>query len=273
MQALNQVYEVPIDLIDPPKEATRQSMDEEGLHQLAESIKTAGLVNPVLLRKTGQRYEIIAGHRRLVAHQMLNRLTIKAIIENLDAEAATRAKVHENLCREDVNPVDEAIFIAQAMEDLKMSSAEFAGYIKRNRAYVKRRLALLDYQDDLRTAVKHNGVPLNVARYLSQITDSITRKMYINYAIDSGVTARTARYWLQQYLATGVPNEIRVPPPSEPGESLERRTPQVHCELCSVKDDVTNMVLMYAHRSCRDIIQNATLPPNPKAQIPPPAVL
>lgn len=271
MQALNQVYEVPIDLIDPPKKATRQSMDEEGLHQLAESIKTAGLVNPVLLRKTGRRYEIIAGHRRLVAHQMLNRLTIKAIIENLDQEAATRAKVHENLCREDVNPVDEAIFIAQAMEDLKMTSAEFAGYIKRNRAYVKRRLALLDYPDEVRTAVKHSGVPLNVARYLAQITDSVTRRMYIAYAVDQGVTARTARYWLEQYLACGVPNELKMPPPSEPGGVIEYRTPQVFCELCGIKDDVTNMALIYAHHSCCKVLhQHASLSQNIQ-NTPPPA--
>jgi len=255
MQALNQVYEVPIDLIDPPKAATRQSMDEEGLHQLAESIKTAGLVNPILLRKVGRRYEVIAGHRRLVAHQMLNRPTVKAIVENIDQEAATRAKVHENLCREDVNPVDEAIFIAEAMEDLNMTTAEFARYIQRNRAYIKRRLALLDYPDDVRTAVKHHGVPLNVARYLSQITDTTTRRMYLNYAVDSGVTARTARYWLEQYLAAGVPDELQMPPDSERTSDRERPTPKVKCELCGVSGDVTNMKLIYCHHSCHELIQ------------------
>jgi ParB family chromosome partitioning protein len=253
-----------MDQISPPAQAVRQNIDPRGIEDLADSIKDVGLVQPIILRKVGDRYEIIAGHRRYLAHELLHRFTIKAILEDADNTRTNYLRIHENLCREEVNPVDEAIFMAQMMEDLKLTSADLSQIIKRPREYVTRRLALLDYPDDVKTAVQVYDLSLNVARYLSQITDTRTRKMYLEYAYSHGITARTARYWLEQFLTSGAPNQIITPPEFPDAKDSYDRPVTVECELCGSYGTIEETALIYVHHTCRkkifDVIHNSEEP-------------
>src|SRR5574343_2047869 len=105
------VQEIFSDRIDDPKEAMRTELDRDDLFDLAENIKQNGLINPITIRPMGDRYEVVAGHRRLSACKIAGIIKIPCVVRELDDTKTFEVMAAENLERADVDPVDEAIFL------------------------------------------------------------------------------------------------------------------------------------------------------------------
>ena len=246
----NNIVEIPIDSIDDPLDAMRATMDNDQLVELSQSIKTVGLIEPIIVKPKGDRYEVVAGHRRLKAASMAHLVTIKAIIRDGTDEEMEIIKVHENFCRSDVDLVDESFFIARSLERLQKTPQEFADMINRSYAYVKDRLLITTFDDYLLEYLNSKKVSLAVAKILTQITDDAQRRMHIDYAANNGITAQTARMWLHDsqqgtFAFHETDGETTLPSLEAPAKIWT-----VTCTLCTGECPTNEAKLVYAHPDC-----------------------
>lgn len=141
-----------ISLIDPKSDQPRKNFDGEALSQLADSIAANGILQPILVRETGDRYTIIAGERRYRAARLAGLTEIPALVLEADDESAAKYALIENLQREDLNPYEEAAAIRKLMDEFSLSQEQVASSIGRSRSAVANALRLLDLPEE---AVAH----------------------------------------------------------------------------------------------------------------------
>lgn len=141
-----------ISLIDPKSDQPRKNFDGEALSQLADSIAANGILQPILVRESGDRYTIIAGERRYRAARLAGLTEIPALVLEADDESAAKYALIENLQREDLNPYEEAAAIRKLMDDYSLSQEQVASSIGRSRSAVANALRLLDLPEE---AVAH----------------------------------------------------------------------------------------------------------------------
>lgn len=241
---------VPIDCIDDPVVPMRTGMDNEKLDELARSIKTHGLIQPITLRKVGERYEVVAGHRRFKATKRAGIPTINAIVRVLSDVDTDGMRMHENLYREDVNPVDEAIYIRKMIDTHNVEPAALAEMTGKSEAYLHARYELLDYPDYLVEAIANEHVSLSAAYWLAKIEDDRVRSEYTRFAILGGITAKRAEAWYRSWTVGSLPREATAYIEPETPTSAEPKKLMMPCVLCRHDDDIENMGMYYAHKDC-----------------------
>lgn len=138
-----------ISQIDPKNDQPRKNFEPEALAQLADSIAANGVLQPILVRQTGERYEIIAGERRFRGAKLAGLGEIPAIIVEADDLTAARYALIENLQREDLNPYEEAVAYDRLMKEFGLSQEEIAGQLGKSRSAVANSLRLLDLPDEV----------------------------------------------------------------------------------------------------------------------------
>ncbi|MCF6338136.1 MAG: ParB/RepB/Spo0J family partition protein [Gammaproteobacteria bacterium] len=159
--------EVPVDLLQPGKYQPRTDMHAESLEDLANSIKAQGVVQPIVIRPIGgERYEIIAGERRWRAAQIAGLHDIPAVVRDVSDEAAIAMALIENIQREDLNPIEEAVALQRLIDEFEMTHQQAAGAVGRSRAAVSNLLRLLSLNDDVRKMLEHGDLEMGHARAL-----------------------------------------------------------------------------------------------------------
>ena len=138
-----------ISMIDPKADQPRKNFDPEALAQLADSIAANGVLQPILVRQTGERYEIIAGERRFRGAKLAGLSEIPAIVVEADDLTAARYALIENLQREDLNPYEEAVAYDRLMQEFGLSQEEIAGQLGKSRSAVANSLRLLDLPEEV----------------------------------------------------------------------------------------------------------------------------
>lgn len=192
---------VPVARITDPKEQHRERIDPERLGALADSIAAEGLHQPIgVIHADGiNAFELIFGHRRLLAYRLLRRETIPARIYPHGADVLL-IRASENLNREQLNPVEEA-HVVRLYLDRGVSRAETARRCRRSPSWVDQRAALLDLAPDLLDAIRDHGLTLAVARQLADVDHEPYRKQLVYEAVHHGATEASAAVWRQHYLA------------------------------------------------------------------------
>lgn len=170
-----QLREVPIERILPNPAQPRLSYEEDSLTELADSIREHGVLQPILVRPIGGKYELIAGERRWRASRMAGRETIPAIVVEFDEETALEASIIENLQREDVSPLEEAAMFRK-MTALGYSVRQLAQKIGKDKGYVENRIRLAEAPAEIRELVSVRRDTLSHAYELMKIGDERTRK-------------------------------------------------------------------------------------------------
>jgi ParB family chromosome partitioning protein len=159
--------EVPVDLLQPGKYQPRTDMHAESLEELANSIKAQGVVQPIVIRPIGgDRYEIIAGERRWRASQMAGLHEIPAVVRDVPDEAAIAMALIENIQRENLNPIEEALALQRLIDEFEMTHQQAASAVGRSRAAVSNLLRLLTLNDDVRKMLEHGDLEMGHARAL-----------------------------------------------------------------------------------------------------------
>ena len=143
------VKKIRISLIDPKADQPRKNFEPEALAQLADSIAANGVLQPILVRQTGERYEIIAGERRFRGAKLAGLGEIPAIVVEADDLTAARYALIENLQREDLNPYEEAVAYDRLMREFGLSQEEIAGQLGKSRSAVANSLRLLDLPEEV----------------------------------------------------------------------------------------------------------------------------
>lgn len=225
------IKELPTHLIDDPKDAMRTDIDRDAIFELAENIKSNGLINPITVRPIGERYEVVAGHRRLLAHRYGNIATIKCVVRELDDSATFAVMAAENLERSDVDPVDESIFIAKYIEQTNASVPEVAKALRRSVAFVESRLQVGLMPDYMQHYLKTKEISLGVALTLVQITDDDMRYAWTQQAVRDGISVAQAEYWLHGWKVNQLPGGTRN---AEPPTGYTPEEPKIITFKCSI---------------------------------------
>ena len=146
----NQINILKLSLIDPKSDQPRKNFDKLSLEELAESIKENGLLQPILVREYGEgRYQIIAGERRFRASKLAELSEIPAIIMNKDDRKAAEIALIENIQREDLNPVEEAIAFRSLAEEYGLTQEELSYKVGKSRSAIANATRLLDLPEKI----------------------------------------------------------------------------------------------------------------------------
>lgn len=143
------ISNIDVDLIIPNKDQPRQEFDEETLNDLANSIKSYGLLQPILLRKIGKTYEIIAGERRWRASKIAGLKEIPSLVKELNEEESAKIALIENIQREDLNPIEEAVAYKRLMQEFNLTQEEVSLQIGKSRSYIANSIRLLNLDEDI----------------------------------------------------------------------------------------------------------------------------
>ena len=163
--AENILHSIELDRIQPGKYQPRQDMDQASLEELAQSIKVQGVMQPIVLRTVESgKYEIIAGERRWRAARLAGLEAIDAIIREVPDEAAIAMALIENIQREDLNPVEEAVALQRLQQEYELTQQEVANAVGKSRATVANLLRLLALPDEVKTLVAHGDIEMGHAR-------------------------------------------------------------------------------------------------------------
>lgn len=168
------VRELAVDSIRPNPYQPRRTFDQEGLAELARSIEAAGVFQPIIVRRPDpnlNRYELIAGERRLRATKMTERKTIPAIVRVLDDQTMMAVAVLENLQREDLSPLEEAQAYQTLIERLNLTQAQVAARLGKSRPYIANYLRLLGLPEEVKQMLASGELSMGQARTLLGVKD------------------------------------------------------------------------------------------------------
>lgn len=162
------VRELPLDVIEPGRYQPRSAMDPEKLEALADSIRSQGLVQPVIVRPLAKagHYELIAGERRWRASRLAGKTTIPAIVREVADEATLALALIENIQREDLNPMEEALALRRLISEFALTHAEAAKQVGRSRASVSNLLRLIELPESVRDLLDAREIDMGHARAL-----------------------------------------------------------------------------------------------------------
>ncbi|HEX8977212.1 MAG TPA: ParB/RepB/Spo0J family partition protein [Gemmatimonadales bacterium] len=186
-----ELRELPLELIVPNPNQPRTVFDEASLLALAESIKVAGVLQPVLVRPVpGGTFELIAGERRWRAAGLAERDTVPAIIRHHDDAASLEMALVENMAREDLNPIEEARACAALSEELGLSREQVGARVGRGRVAVSNLIRLLDLPDEAIGAIEVGQLSEGHGRALLTATDHDARRRLTRAAVTEGWSVR-----------------------------------------------------------------------------------
>lgn len=165
--------QLPVDVLQRGRYQPRTHMRQEALEDLAESIKTQGIVQPIVVRElpTGG-YEIIAGERRWRAAQLAGLDTVPAVVKSIPEEAVAAVALIENIQRENLNPIEEASAFQRLIEEFDMTHQQVAESVGRSRTGVTNLLRLLSLNDAVRQMIDNGDLDMGHARALLSLPDS-----------------------------------------------------------------------------------------------------
>jgi ParB/RepB/Spo0J family partition protein len=171
------VRNIPVDRVDPNPNQPRLAIDQAGLDDLTASVKEHGVLQPILVRPLpAGRYQLVAGERRWRAATAAGMETIPALIEDIDDETAIEISVIENLQREDLSPIDEAMIYDKMIRQHGYSIRKLAQKLGKDKGYLENRLRLADAPDEIRELVSVRKDTLSHAYELLKVTDPKKRR-------------------------------------------------------------------------------------------------
>jgi ParB family chromosome partitioning protein len=211
--------EVDIDLLAPNDQQPRLQLDDERLAELAESIKVNGIIQPILVRRTGGTYRIIAGERRWRASQRAGLLKVPVVIRDVP-EGSERQLLElalvENLQREDLNPVDEALAYQRLADDFGLTQEQIAAAVGKDRTSVANYLRLLRLPEEVRGDLASGALSMGHARALLALPDAPTQRQAARDVISKTLSVRDTEALVKK--VTALPDPARTELPSPPAD-------------------------------------------------------
>ena len=189
---IDDLRDLPLELIAPNPKQPRRRFDEDALQALAGSLGERGVLQPVLVRPTpGGTYELVAGERRWRAAQIAGMQSIPALVRQRDDAEAIELALIENMAREDLNPIEEARACAGLVEELGLTREEVGRRVGRGRVAVSNLLRLLDLPDEVIELLEQGALSEGHGRALLLAEDHAARTSLARSAVQDGSSVRT----------------------------------------------------------------------------------
>ena len=187
----NQISMLKISLVDPKSDQPRKSFDKEALEELAESIAENGVLQPILVREYGAgRYQIIAGERRFRASRMAELDEIPVIVLDKDDQKTAEISLIENIQREDLNPVEEAMALRSLAKDFGLTQEELAEKVGKSRSAIANTVRLLDLPDEILEMVACKDISAGHGRTLLGVKNPESMRILANKTVEFDLSVR-----------------------------------------------------------------------------------
>ena len=196
--------QLPIDRVDPNPRQPRKAFDEESLQDLTTSIEAVGVLQPIVVRRDGERYQIVMGERRVRAARAAGLERVPAIIRTTEDDPLLRDALLENVHREDLNPLEEAAAYEQLLLDFGVTQEELAARLGRSRPVIANALRLLRLPGSVQRRIAARTLSAGHARAVASLEDPVQQERLADRIVAEGLTVRMAEE-LAQRIKNGEP--------------------------------------------------------------------
>jgi len=248
---------VPMDKIDRPAEGTRLEIPPEEIAELAESIEERGQLQPILVTPRDERFEIVAGDRRYLAHEKLGRKKIEAKVVDADDEAIVIDRATENLQRRDLSAFEEGMIYANLRDKMGLTIGQISKKIRKSAGRVERRLNVLRMPEPFQKAIHFGKVSLGVAEELWSCPDQGKRMYVLERTIEHGITVAVARLWVDEFKKTLRRSNPDVEGGASPGLAFDTSPIYRACDLCTGPVEYKDLVELRVCQGCGEAIREA----------------
>ncbi|SKA91483.1 chromosome segregation DNA-binding protein [Clostridium sp. USBA 49] len=190
LEGKNTITNIEMNLIKANEDQPRKNFDEEKIEQLAESIKEHGVVQPIVLKRDNDTYIIVAGERRWRAAKSIGLKEIPAIVMDLTDKQVLEISLIENIQREDLNPIEEALAYKKLIEEFNLTQEELSKRIGKSRTAVTNILRLLNLDERVQEYIIDGVITEGHGRALLSVTDKDTQFIIAQTIIDEGLNVR-----------------------------------------------------------------------------------
>ena len=253
--------EIPIALIDEPTLPSRTSMDETLMDELVASIRAIGFISTIDVVQKGERFEVIAGHRRRLAAARAGLVALPCLVYPSAAGFLEAIQQAENRHREPLSAADEAIWFQQLFEAHPEEGTDgVAARVGETRAYVEGRLALFQGDERVFEALQAGKITIGIAHQLNRVTQAEFRRSFLDDAIRNGATVALVRDWVERWKTTIEPatrdvfNNTAAPVASAPAID-----PYFTCRACDSTEHPEHMRPFQLHEYCQQAIVKPAL--------------
>ncbi|MGE6995295.1 ParB/RepB/Spo0J family partition protein [Pseudomonas sp. NPDC047961] len=211
---VRELQQLPLDVIQRGKYQPRRDIDPVTLEELANSIRTQGVMQPIVVRSIGSgRYEIIAGERRWRASQQAGLDRIPAMVRDVSDEAAIAMALIENIQREDLSPIEEAVALQRLQQEFQLTQQQVADAVGKSRVTISNLLRLIALPEEIKTLLSHGDLEMGHARALLGLPAD-QQVEGARHVVARGLTVRQTEALVRQWL--NKPESVKAEPKSDP---------------------------------------------------------
>lgn len=249
------VSEIEIEKIDVEGQLVRHDIDQDHVWELATSMRTHGLLQPIVVRERGDKYELIAGRHRLEAAKLLGWKTIKAHIIETSYEKKLLATL-ENVTRKQMNIEEEAEAVKYLHDQEKLSVNQIADLLGKSRDWVLQRLAYFRYPQDVKEELLEGRISIKHAEIIAKFSDERIRAILLNATIQQKLTVRQLRQ-VAEYYESYIANAEAIEEAIEQAKiaQIERASAKKLCTICERAIEIAETVWIEICRECFTEIQ------------------
>jgi ParB family chromosome partitioning protein len=210
----NRPQEIDIDLLTPNPQQPRAHIEEAALEELAQSIRTHGVIQPILVRRAGPRIEIVAGERRWRAAQRAGLLKVPVAFREVPDDQLLEVALIENIQRENLNPIEEAQAYRRLADDLQLSQEAIATAVGKDRATVANYMRLLRLPAEVRNDLASATLSMGHARALLGLTDEAAQRRVAREVVSRGLSVRETEAIIRREATPAPPRRPAVTDPN-----------------------------------------------------------
>ncbi|HKW00425.1 MAG TPA: ParB/RepB/Spo0J family partition protein [Vicinamibacterales bacterium] len=207
---------IDLDLLAPNPRQPRTYIDEARLEELAQSIRTNGVIQPLLVRRVEGRYEIVAGERRWRAAQRAGLLKVPIVVREIDDDRLLQIALIENIQRDDLNPIEEAQAYRRLIDEHHLSQEELSSAVGKDRATIANYLRLLRLPAEIRSEITSGAISMGHARALVSLPDDVAQRRVAREVVARGLSVRETEAIVRR--------EGRPPAPPPPPRKIDPNT-------------------------------------------------
>src|SRR5437660_8978028 len=209
--ASDEIREIELDLIRPGSQQPRTNFDQAKLDELAQSIRSTGIIQPLLVRPKGGLFELVAGERRWRAAQLAGLARIPAIVRDIPDERLLEMALVENIQRQELNPIEEAIAYKRLIESLGLTQEEVARRVGRDRTFVTNYLRVLKLPTDIQRLIESDKLTFGHARALLGVADPQLQRRLAQKIVKHKWSVRDIEARVKRMNAEGEPRVASAP--------------------------------------------------------------
>lgn len=184
------LLEVSIDLLETRSDQPRKNFNEDSLNELKESIEEYGIIQPIVVRKIDDRYQIIAGERRYRAAKKAGFFQVPVRVMEMDDKSIKEVSLIENIQREDLDPIEEALGYAELMEEYSYTQKELSERLGKSRSYIANSIRLLGLDEEIKDVLREGLITTSQGRTLLSVKDKDERMNYLNQFLSKTANIR-----------------------------------------------------------------------------------